>query len=398
MNITNNKPPGKTPVHVLIAAAGQGSRFGSAIPKQYVKIAGKTILRHTLDNVLSWPDIASVSVIINPDHKSLYEESVGGLLLPPPTEGGKERKDSIYNGLKNISQANDKDIILIHDAARPFADRKTVSRLIEALQTDYLAGTLAYRLPDTLRMETQGLAGERTDRAGLWGLQTPQGFIYEYILKAHEKYGRENHTDDTSLISQLAIPVKFIESSRANFKITTGNDLHMAEALLNRQNTYRTGLGFDVHAFGDDDRPLRICGIDIEYERSLSGHSDADVGLHAITDALLGAIGEGDIGHHFPPGDPEYKNMDSSIFLKKTCAMIAAKQAIIENIDVTIICEAPKIGPYREKMKTTIARICDIESDRINVKATTTERLGFTGREEGIAAQAVTTISCPGRL
>ena len=378
--------------HVLIAAAGAGVRFGGDRPKQYAVLNGKPVLRHTLDVFLSHPDLTSLRVIINPDHQSLYKEAIAGLDLPPPIYGSDTRKSSVYNGLNRISNMNSKDIILVHDAARPLVSEHDITKLVhEASRSG--AATLATPVTDTLRHET----GESLKREGLWSDHTPQGFHYGVLKNAHEMAKNDNATDDAGLVSASGHKVALVEGSRNNIKITRPEDIELAEKLLQKNFDIRTGMGFDVHAFEKNDptRPLILCGVKIDHAFGLAGHSDADVGLHAITDALLGAIAEGDIGHHFPPSDMAFKNMSSDIFLKRAAELACKKDAVIQNIDVTIICEAPKIGPHRETMQRRIAEILNLPPSRIGVKATTTEQLGFTGRGEGIAAQAVATVKIP---
>lgn len=380
--------------HVIVAAAGSGARFGSDTPKQYVRFLGKPLLRQTLDNVLSWPRIKSLRVIIDPEHAKLYQQAVKGLDLPEPIYGGKERKISISNALKNISNVKDKDIILIHDAARPFTKRTDIEKLLSKLETKR-AATLANPVSDTLRRSNNKNAGELVDRSAIWALQTPQAFRFEDLKKAHEIADENNQaTDDTSLITALGIEVALVEAARSNIKITTQDDWDMAEALFKNSTRTATGTGFDVHAFESEPsgKPLILCGVNVPHDKALTGHSDADVGLHAITDALLGSIGKGDIGTHFPPSNDQYKDMDSAIFLKKTLEMVKDIGGLIQNIDLTLICESPKIGPYREAMVARVAEITNLPTSHINIKATTTEKLGFTGRGEGIAAQAIATV------
>ncbi|MGB0720034.1 MAG: 2-C-methyl-D-erythritol 4-phosphate cytidylyltransferase [Bdellovibrionales bacterium] len=385
-------------IHVLIAAAGTGSRFSrndDDLPKQYQDLAGKPVLLHSIETFQSIDEITSIHCIIHMNHAKWYHDLILTQCDTPHTIGGNERKDSIYNALKNMSNIEDEDIILIHDAARPLVTRDDVITLIDALKTNS-AATLATPITGTLRRAENTIAGDIVNRDNLWNLQTPQAFRYKDLLHAHESAGNDqNWTDDTTLASAIGIDVKIVQGSSRNFKITSQSDLNMAKGLLNKQSTdIRTGMGFDVHAFDKTaPGPLRISGIDIDHAYKLKGHSDADVALHAITDAILGAIGAGDIGYHFPPSDNAFKNMDSAVFLQKAVAIARDQNASINNIDLTIICEAPKIGSHADAMKTRIAAIIGIDETRINIKATTTEKLGFTGRGEGIAAQAIATIS-----
>lgn len=385
----------KCPYHLIILAAGQGSRLKNSTPKAYTPICGVPLLRHTLNSALTWPEASSIHVVIDPLHKKLYDRSTEGLALPEPIEGGSERSESVCNALNALSHINDKDIVLIHDAARPFVSSDDVRKLLNSLET-YEAATLAAPVTDTVRNGHNEIAGDILDRTNLRTIQTPQAFHYGTLKKAHDLRDKNTPaTDDTSLVSSLGIDVKLVEGSRENFKITLPEDLKMANALLSSPTETRTGTGYDVHAFTAEskNRPLMLCGVHIPYNKSLAGHSDADVGLHALTDALLGALGKGDIGDHFPPTDSHYKNMDSAVFVEKVVKDLQNRNGWINNLDITLICESPKIGPYKEKMKNRVAELCLINPERVNVKATTTEKLGFEGREEGIAAQAVATIT-----
>lgn len=392
----------KSGAFVLIAAAGSGQRLGGDLPKQYRKIAGKTILRHAIDCFLAAGfSEKQMGVVIDPAHKALYDEAVRGLDLRSVSYGDKTRNKSVYNGLLSFIYAKDKDKILIHDAARPFLRPVEIDKLLSALEQQYQAATLAVPVADTLRYGEQAnkpILGKTVDRNELWAVQTPQGFHYGALMEA---YGQiepsRNYTDETSLVSDCGIDVAIVEGHRQNFKITTQDDLELAARLMTGAGTNmetRTGAGFDVHAFTDGNS-VRLCGVDIPHDRKLSGHSDADVGLHAITDALLGAIAAGDIGSHFPPSGPQWKGMESSVFLEKAVALVKEKGGRITHIDLTLICEAPKIGPHREAMQARVAEICGLSPDRISIKATTTEGLGFTGRKEGIAAQAIATVMLP---
>lgn len=390
---TENQPD----IYVLIAAAGSGTRFSdnqNEPPKQYKKLLQQSIIRHSIKTFLSIKRVKVIHCIINPEHADWYHETTKLLNLPNPITGGKERNNSIYNALKSLTNAKNEDIVLVHDAARPLISRKEIEDLIEALQ-HHKAATLASPISGTLRKAENGTCDTVIDRNNLWELQTPQGFQYTDLLKAHETADpNKPYTDDTSMVSELGIPVHIVPGRKTNFKITTKDDLTMAEKIMLAECTdIRTGSGFDVHAFDTQSTgPIRLCGIDIDHTYKLKGHSDADVGLHTITDALLGALGEGDIGIHFPPSDDTFKNMDSAVFLQKAIEMLEAREGFINNIDLTLICEAPKIGPHASTMKTRIAEITRTDESRINVKATTTEKLGFTGRKEGIAAQCTVTI------
>lgn len=378
---------------MLIAAAGTASRFGSTLPKPYVNFCGGPLLRRTLGIFLSLRDVASLRVIIHPDHIGLYEGAVQGLDLPPPIMGGSTRKQSIYYGLKSFSNPSDEDKILIHDAARPLVRPADILSLSAALQ-DHPSISLAAPVVDTLTRHD----GSYVDRSGLYALQTPQGFALKALLAAHEKAGDRDFPDDTSLFqAATGIAPHLVMATGPNFKITTQQDLPMAEALLSSPAAFSTriGTGFDVHAFDTGGDHVVLGGVRIPHSRALQGHSDADVALHALTDAILGALGDGDIGVHFPPSDPSYKGMDSAHFLKFAAERARQRDGTIENVDLTIICESPKISPHASAMRQNIARILDLPLNRIGLKATTTEGLGFTGRGEGIAAQAVASLKLP---
>jgi 2-C-methyl-D-erythritol 4-phosphate cytidylyltransferase/2-C-methyl-D-erythritol 2,4-cyclodiphosphate synthase len=390
-------------IFVLIAAAGCGSRLGGATPKQYLDLGGKNILRRSIEAFLPFTAPEHIRVIIDANTVHEYQKSVSGLTVAPYIIGGQTRKQSVYNGLMVLPDLQDQDIILIHDAARPFVKPEDIKAMLEVLQSGEAAAASLYApLHDTIR-EKDTLT--TLNRDALMAVQTPQGFCAETIFKAHQHFKDADNgafTDDAAMVAALGIPVAYIAGSRQNFKITTQDDYIMAQNLQSLQNLknpkipqIRSGIGFDVHAFADTPNPaktLRLGGIDISHDRALSGHSDADVALHAITDALLGAMGLGDIGDHFPPSDQTYKGMDSAIFLEKMAELVAEKGGRINNIDLTIICEAPKLTAYKAQIQSRIASILTLEAAQIGVKATTTERLGFTGRGEGIAAQAIATV------
>lgn len=379
------------PFYALIPAAGSGLRLGGTVPKQYQKIADKTILRHTLDLFLSMSGLQEVRVIIDPAHRALYDDAVQGLSLPPPISGGKDRKESIFNGLKSYSRLKENDTILIHDAARPLVPRARIAALAAAA-AEKKAATLALPVADTQKYAH----GSYIDRKDLWTIQTPQGFHYGVIRDAHEKSHGDlvHYTDDTAIVAARGISVTLITGAQENFKITTEEDFMLAQRLMTPQRETRTGSGYDVHAFEPGDK-VRLCGIDIPHNKSLKGHSDADAALHALTDAVLGTIGAGDIGTYFPPSDSQWKGTDSSVFLRKALELVHAKGGKLINIDLTLICEEPKIGPFREAMQNRLSSLCGLTADRIGLKATTNEKLGFIGRGEGIAAQALACVSFP---
>lgn len=378
-------------VAVLIVAAGRGTRVGSSLPKQYLPVAGEPLLRHTIQAFARHPGVDLVRVVIHPDDQTYYDAATAGLDLLDPAPGGDSRQDSSRLGLESFAELAP-DRILIHDGARPFPDSTLIDRVIGAL--DQAPGAVA-ALPvsDTLKRATSdGCAGETVDRSGLWRAQTPQGFHYQAILKAHRDFAGQTLTDDTAVAERAGLKVQLVTGSEENFKVTEPADIARAERhLCQFVGETRVGSGFDVHRFGPGNH-VTLCGIVVPHDRALLGHSDADVAMHAATDAILGALGAGDIGSHFPPSDPQWKGAPSTIFLEKAGSLVAAAHARISNLDVTIICEAPKVGPHRDTMTARLADILGITRDRVSVKATTTEQLGFTGRGEGIAAQATATV------
>jgi 2-C-methyl-D-erythritol 4-phosphate cytidylyltransferase / 2-C-methyl-D-erythritol 2,4-cyclodiphosphate synthase len=384
------------PCIALIVAGGSGQRFGAERPKQYLDLLGKPILRRTVDAFLSHPRITGVQVVIDPAWRAQYDRAVAGLTLPEPVTGGATRQDSVRNGLEALAAlAAPPARVLIHDAARPLTDAATIGAVIDAL--DETPGAVAaVPVADTLKRGAHGLVGATVDRDGLWRAQTPQGFRFADILGAHRAAAGLALTDDAAVAEQAGLPVRLIPATEDNFKVTTPDDLtRAARVLMAGLGDIRTGTGFDVHRFTEGDF-VTLCGLRVPHDQGLDGHSDADVGLHALTDAILGALAAGDIGSHFPPSDPRWRGADSARFLRHAADLVAERGGIIAHADVTIICERPKIGPHRAAMAARIADILGIAEDRVSVKATTTERLGFTGRGEGIAAQAVATIRLPG--
>ena len=380
----------------LLVAAGRGHRVGAPLPKQYVTIGGEPILRHTARRFLAHPRVSTVVVVIHPDDRALYDAAVVGLDLPSPVMGGAERQDSVRNGLERLNELSAPSKVLIHDAVRPFIDADVISAVIDAISAD--TGALpALPVADTLKRADSGRVLTTVDRTNLWRAQTPQGFPFAPLLAAHRAAQGQVLTDDAAVAEAAGLAVSLVAGSETNFKITGPDDMERAERLLSTTNrTTRIGTGFDVHAFEAGSFAM-ICGIEVPHTHKLMGHSDADVGLHAITDALLGAAGKGDIGVYFPPSDAKWRGASSDIFLKAAGDMILADGGRIENIDITIVCEAPKVGPYRERMRARIAEILGIALDRVNVKGKTTEQLGFLGRREGIAAQAAASVSYPAR-
>jgi len=377
----------------LIVAAGRGQRFGGNQPKQYAPLAGVRLLRHSLKTFAGHADVSGVRAVIHPDDRDLYNEAARGLDLLEPVAGGASRQESVLRGLESLS-GEAPDRVLIHDGARPFVSGDVIDRVLAGLD-DSLGAIAALPVVDTLKRGRDGRVAGTQDRAGLWAAQTPQGFRYGEILAAHRDAVGEELTDDAAVAERAGLAVALVQGSRENLKVTSQDDLRAAERwLLGGQGETRVGQGFDVHAFGPGDH-VTLCGLRIDHDAGLVGHSDADVGLHALTDAILGALGAGDIGSHFPPSDPQWKGVDSGVFLTHARDLVTARGGRIVHLDLTLICEAPKVGPYRAAMVERIAELLDLPAERISVKATTTEKLGFTGRGEGIAAQALATIALP---
>ena len=379
----------------LIVAGGSGQRFGAERPKQYLDLAGKPVLRRTVEAFLRHPQVCGVRVVIDPAWRDAYDAAVDGLGLPDPVPGGASRQDSVRNGLEALTADGAPDLVLIHDAARPLIDEATIGAVIAAL--DAQPGAIAaVPVADTLKRGSGGSIDTTVDREGLWRAQTPQGFLFPAILEAHRAAAGLSLTDDAAVAERAGLAVALVPSKEDNFKVTTPDDLTRAtRAIMSSLWDIRTGSGFDVHRFTDGDF-VTLCGLQVPHSHGLEGHSDADVGLHALTDAILGALAAGDIGNHFPPTDPRWRGADSAKFLRHAADLVAERGGVIAHADVTIICERPKVGPHRAAMAERIAEILGIEVGRVSVKATTTEQLGFTGRREGIAAQAVATIRLPG--
>lgn len=378
-------------VAALIVAAGRGSRAGPGAPKQYRQLAGEPVLRRTLGVFAAHPLVSSVMAVIHEGDREAYGLASADMpKLLPPCIGGATRQASVRAGLERLA-ATPPDYVLIHDGARPLVSARLVADCISALAER--AGALAaLAVTDTIRRATaEGLAGETIDRAGLWRAQTPQAFRFGAILDAHRRASSDDYTDDVAVAAAAGLDVAMVEGDEDNIKITSAEDLKRAERIILRGGDVRTGTGFDVHRFGPGDH-VWLCGVKVPHAFGLVGHSDADAGLHAITDAILGAIGAGDIGQHFPPSDPKWKGAPSDIFLAHAAALAREAGARISNVDLTLICEQPKIGPHVIAMRKRIADILSLDMARVSVKATTTEGLGFTGRGEGIAAQALATL------
>jgi len=375
----------------LIVAAGSGTRAGGELPKQYRRVGGKAVLAQAVD-ALRHPEIDEVRVVIGPGQEGLYAEALNGRPLPSLILGGAERRQSVLNALESIDAEGGVGTVLIHDAARPFLPAAVVDRLLEALE-DYDAAVPLLPVVDTLARSGAAL-GETVPRDGLARVQTPQAFRFGPILAAHRAWAGGEATDDAQIARAAGIAVATVAGDPALDKLTYEEDFARAEARLAATMVSRTGLGFDVHAFAPGEE-LWLGGILVPHPRGLKGHSDADVLLHAVTDALLGAAGEGDIGVHFPPSDPQWRGAPSSLFVEHARDLIERRGGRIDHVDATLICEAPRIGPYRDSMRVRLASLLRVPVARISIKATTTERLGFTGRGEGLAAQAIATVRLP---
>ncbi len=382
---------------VILVAAGRGLRAGAGGPKQYRSIGGRTVIFRAMEPFCRHPKVSAVQPVLNPDDVAMFNDAVRGLRHEAPARGGATRQASVHAGLEALASRKP-EIVLIHDAARPFVSAGLISRAIDAASA---TGAAIPTIPvaDTIKLVDGGGNVEGTpERARLRIAQTPQAFRFDTILEAHRRAareGRSDFTDDAAIAEWAGLTVSTFDGDAANMKLTTPEDFVREEARLASQlGDIRTGTGYDVHAFGDGDH-LMICGIRVPYHRGFLAHSDGDVGLHAIVDAILGALADGDIGSHFPPSDPKWKGAASDKFLKYAVERVTARGGRIANLEVTLICERPKIGPLRDTMRARIAEITGLDISRIAVKATTSERLGFTGREEGIAATACATIRLP---
>lgn len=377
----------------LVVAAGRGARAGGDLPKQYRRIAGEALVARSARALASHPEIDAVAVVIGEGQDDLYRETCNHLSgLLDPVWGGAERQESVRLGLEALAGHNPARV-LIHDAARPFLSHAVIGRLIGALET--APGALPV-LPvvDTLKKAPEGTVQATIERTGLFRAQTPQAFDFRAILAAHREWSGESMTDDAAIAERAGLTVATVAGDEALFKVTEPGDFERAARHLAHGYEVRIGNGYDVHRLGNGDHVM-LCGVKIPHSQGLIGHSDADVGLHALTDALLGAVAAGDIGLHFPPSDPKWRGAASDQFLAHAAGLVGARGGEISNVDVTLICERPKISPHRDAMRERIARILAVPVDRVSVKATTTERLGFTGRGEGIAAQAAASVRIP---
>ncbi len=397
-NISPAAAHGSVDCVALVVGAGRGSRAGDGAPKQYRDIGGEPLIRTTLRAFAQHDGVDHVCAVIHPDDETLFGEACAGLDIMASVHGGASRQESVLCGLRHIAALNPRTV-LIHDAARPFVSAALISRVLGAL--DEHAGAIpALRVVDTLKRgrdandRREPVIAETVPRDGLWRAQTPQGFRFTDIISAHETFAAQCLTDDAAIAEAAGMDVALVSGDEGNIKVTTADDIVRAAEMAGGRHETRSGLGYDVHRFSEGDH-VTLCGVEIAHTATLAGHSDADVAIHALCDAIYGAMAEGDIGAHFPPSDAQWKGVASDIFLSHAVSMLRDKGGRIVNVDVTLVCERPKIGPHRAAMVQRLAEIMAIEPARISVKATTTERLGFTGREEGVAAQAMAVVSLP---
>ncbi len=398
----------------LIVAAGRGHRVGGPLPKQYLMLGERRVLHHTVAAFAEHDGIDGVRAVIHPDDRPLYDDAVAGLTagaaakLLPPAHGGATRQDSVRFGLESLAAAQPA-VVLIHDGARPLVSAPVIDRTLAALD-GHDGAIAALRVSDTLKRErqvqsAQTIAGT-VARAGLWRAQTPQAFRFPDILAAHRRAAGNEVTDDAAVAELAGLAVALVEGAEDNLKITTAGDVARAEQILaarvaGRQAAQapthwepRVGMGYDVHRFGPGDH-IMLCGVKLPHDRGVLSHSDGDVALHALVDAILGTIGAGDIGTHFPPSDPAWRDVASAIFVQRAMELLVARGGELTNVDLTLICERPKVAPHRAAMTARLAALLGLADERIGLKATTTEKLGFTGRGEGIAAQALATVRLP---
>ncbi len=378
---------------LLIVAAGRGLRLKSDVPKQYIEIAGMSILRHALEAFKDSFLFDHFQIVIHPDDKELFYKSVKGLENIHMNHGGKSRQESVLLGLEAMREI-DPEFIWIHDAARPFVSQKILQNIGDVLG-EYGAVIPALPVIDTLKKSSGTAIEETIDRKNLYRAQTPQAFRFKPLFIAHQRTKGQNLTDDASIAEAIKMKVEMIAGDENNFKITTTEDIEKAKKMINPPLTnIKIGTGLDVHAF-EQGGSVILGGIKIPHSHKLKGHSDADAVLHALTDAILGAIAKGDIGKHFPPADDRWKDVSSDMFLAHAAKLVAELGGKIGNIDLTIICELPKISPHSDKIRKNIAQILKMHVDDVSVKATTTEKLGFTGRKEGIMVQASVLVKLP---
>ncbi len=384
----------------LLVAAGHSERMGGGVPKPYLSLGSESILQRTVKAFLAHPDIDGVRVVIRREHHPYYRKAIGGLTIIPCVIGGSSRQESVRLGLESLAE-HKPDRVLVHDIARPLVSRALISRVLAGLNK-HQAVIPVIAINDTIKRVENGMVAGTIERAGVVQVQTPQAFDYKMLVDAHKQAIGKELTDDAAVCELAGIKIFTVDGENENFKITNAEDLKRMENNLIMNSETRVGIGYDVHVLAEHDvetpviqQNIKLCGVKIPFSHYLVGHSDADVGLHAIVDAILGAISAQDIGAHFPPTDPKWQGADSERFLLHAYGLLKNRGGELVNIDVTLICERPKISVHRETMIEHIANILKIEKHRISVKATTTEKLGFAGRGEGVAAQAVATVRLP---
>ncbi len=380
-------------IAALIVAAGQGQRAGGSVPKQFQPVLGELVLRRSVAAFAALPQIGLLQIVTSADRRGETEAALGDVARLPFVMGGATRQDSVRNGLEALAP-HKPDFVLVHDAARPLVSAALIRRVTDALDQGATAAVPLVPVADTLKRDDAG-AWTTVPRDALYRAQTPQGFRFKALLAAHREFAAASVTDDMALAELAGIPITRVAGEETNMKITTEQDFsHAARLLRGTMSEFRAGQGFDAHRFTAGDH-VWLCGVRIAHTAGLEGHSDADAGLHALTDAILGALGAGDIGQHFPPTDEKWRGAPSSRFLTHAARLVADAGGAVVHCDVTLICERPKIGPHRDAMRARIAEILGVELSRVSVKATTTEGMGFTGRGEGLAAEAIATIRLP---
>jgi 2-C-methyl-D-erythritol 4-phosphate cytidylyltransferase/2-C-methyl-D-erythritol 2,4-cyclodiphosphate synthase len=384
-------------VAAVVVAGGRGTRVGGDVPKQYRCVGGMAVIRRTLMAFTAHPDIDAVQPVIHPDDESRFAAAAAGLSVLRPTHGGTTRQASVHAGLEALADRAP-DIVLVHDAARPFASAALLDRAIAAGRTGAAIPGLA--VSDTVKaVDAAGRVVETLDRGRLRTVQTPQAFVYPALLAAHRKAaaaGRDDFTDDAALAEWAGMSVAVFEGEAGNVKLTTQDDFRRAEAeLLAALGDVRVGSGYDVHAFAETGDHVWLGGVKIPHSRGVVGHSDADVALHALVDAILGALADGDIGVHFPPSDPQWRGASSDRFVAFAVERVRARGGRIAHVDITVVAEAPRLGPHRDAIRARVAEIVGLTPDRVGLQATTSERMGFIGRAEGLVAYATATVRLP---
>lgn len=384
-------------VAAVVVAGGRGTRVGGDVPKQYRCVGGMAVIRRTLMAFTAHPGIAAVQPVIHPDDEKRFSDAAAGLPVLQPAHGGTTRQASVHAGLEALA-ARAPDIVLVHDAARPFASAALLDRAIAAGRTGAAIPGLA--VSDTVKaVDHAGRVVETLDRGRLRTVQTPQAFVYPALLAAHRKAaaaGRDDFTDDAALAEWAGMSVAVFEGEAGNVKLTTQDDFRRAEAeLYAALGDVRVGTGYDVHAFAETGDHVWLGGVKIPHERGVVGHSDADVALHALVDAILGAIADGDIGVHFPPSDPQWRGASSDRFLAFAVERVRARGGRIAHVDITVVAEAPRLGPHRDAIRARVAEILGLGPDRVGLQATTSEKMGFIGRAEGLVAYATATVRLP---